>query len=99
MSFVGATNVGSIKLHFDENLKTNVGSPVSPFISDKNYASLSEQDGGFWSYPVRKGAKTDAAQALGQESFEIDSFLGEFDAKDLIDSSKTQHFDYSTNLE
>lgn len=32
MSFVGATNVGSIKLHFDDQLKTNIGKPISPYL-------------------------------------------------------------------
>lgn len=32
MSFVGATNVGSIKLHFDDNLNTNIPNPVSPYL-------------------------------------------------------------------
>ena len=31
MSFVGATNVGSIKLHFDDTLKSNIVKPVSPY--------------------------------------------------------------------
>ena len=51
ISFVGALNVGSIRLHFDEALVTNVGSPRPPYYSDKNYAALSEIDGAFWKYP------------------------------------------------
>ena len=37
MSFIGALNVGSILLHFDEGLKSNVKHPSEPYISDKNY--------------------------------------------------------------
>ena len=51
MSFVGALNVGSIRLHFDEGLKTNNRKPMSPYFTDKNYAALSEIDGSFWKYP------------------------------------------------
>jgi phosphatidylserine decarboxylase len=51
MSFVGATNVGSIHLHFDGDLATNIKSPVSPYLLDKNYATLMEADGAVWSYP------------------------------------------------
>lgn len=32
MSFVGATNVGSISLHFDDTLKSNIASPTSPYL-------------------------------------------------------------------
>lgn len=36
---VGATNVGSILLNFDEELKTDVTSPPYPFYYDKSYSS------------------------------------------------------------
>ena len=42
ISFVGALNVGSIKLHFDESLMTNTLSPRSNAFEDKNYGTLSE---------------------------------------------------------
>jgi len=45
MSFVGALNVGSIQLHFDEALITNVKSPEHPYIQDKNYQLLHTQAG------------------------------------------------------
>ena len=32
ISFVGATNVGSIHLHFDDVLKTNVRKPTHPYL-------------------------------------------------------------------
>ena len=53
ISFVGAMNVGSIKLHFDENLRTNDRKQKSVQFQDKNYAALSEIDGTFWKYPQR----------------------------------------------
>jgi phosphatidylserine decarboxylase len=40
MSFIGALNVGSIVLHFDDVLKSNVKSPLEPYIHDKNYQLL-----------------------------------------------------------
>ena len=57
MSFVGATNVGSIKLHFDDTLNSNIAKPVSPYLDDRNYATLAEGGTGeamFWSYPQLK---------------------------------------------
>jgi phosphatidylserine decarboxylase len=58
VSFVGATNVGSIKIHFDDVLKTNVANPDYPFINDRNYATLSSADNAFMAFPARTG--TDA---------------------------------------
>ena len=57
ISFVGAFNVGSIKLHFDENLRTNISRPIAPYALDKNYTALSEADGAFWKYPIRRKSK------------------------------------------
>lgn len=54
MSFVGARNVGSIKLHFDDELLTNMAHPGAVPYVDKNYATLNELDGAFWRHPVRK---------------------------------------------
>lgn len=39
VSFVGATNVGSVKIHFDEELKTNVRQPMI-YNNDRNYSTL-----------------------------------------------------------
>ena len=44
MSFVGALNVGSITLHFDDVLKSNVKVPEAPYIQDKNYTLLMNQE-------------------------------------------------------
>ena len=88
VSFVGATNVGSIKLHFDDQLKTNISNPKQPFVVDKNYAALSEADGAFWKYPVlRKSKGRDK-----DEKFDIDRYLAEFDIKDVLEVGDTKHF-------
>jgi phosphatidylserine decarboxylase len=42
ISFVGALNVGSIKLHFDESLKTNMKAPALPYLIDRSYSNLAE---------------------------------------------------------
>jgi phosphatidylserine decarboxylase len=42
ISFIGALNVGSIKINFDEELKTNLKRPLVPYINDKNYMGLFE---------------------------------------------------------
>lgn len=54
LSFVGALNVGSIKLLFDADLESNSRNVGNIPYHDKNYATLSEQEGGFWRYPIRK---------------------------------------------
>ena len=38
-SFVGALNVGSIKLHFDPKLETNLSAPREPYFYDKTFKS------------------------------------------------------------
>lgn len=40
ISFIGALNVGSITLNFDDTLKTNMKKLAEPYISDKNYQLL-----------------------------------------------------------
>jgi phosphatidylserine decarboxylase len=37
ISFIGALNVGSIKLLFDDQLRTNIKSPSEPYFTDRNY--------------------------------------------------------------
>ena len=45
MTFVGATNVGSMSLNFDPELVTNSSKNIMrPFYADKNYTKLSEFD-------------------------------------------------------
>ena len=40
---VGATNVGSIKLHYDDTLQTDLFSPPPPFYDDRSYGSSSDE--------------------------------------------------------
>jgi phosphatidylserine decarboxylase len=54
ISFIGALNVGSIRLLFDDELKTNVKAPKVPYFSDRNYQSLNESGGSFLTFPIRK---------------------------------------------
>jgi len=51
-SAVGATNVGSIKMDFDEEVLTNQAVPKLPYFEDKNYvpALSSEKSGPFNKY-------------------------------------------------
>ena len=42
VSFVGATNVGSIQLHFDSTLLTNESDPQPPYYKDKSYEGKKE---------------------------------------------------------
>jgi phosphatidylserine decarboxylase len=42
MSFIGATNVGSIIINWDPELLTNQSKPKKPYFNDKNYATLAD---------------------------------------------------------
>jgi len=98
MSFVGATNVGSIKLHFDDMLKSNVKVPVSPYLQDRNYATLSSSgaDGSlFWTYP-RRGS---ASNIIQTEDHSIEPFLAEFDVKDIVNPKVDDKFVFTPQLE
>merc|ERR1712032_572939 len=75
-----------VKLHFDEDLRTNISRPKLPYVSDKNYAALSESDGAFWRYPVRR--KSEGIDE--EEAFEIDRYLAEFDIKDIVESTEAK---------
>ena len=104
VSFVGAMNVGSIKLHFDDSLLTNVYNPGGIPFHDKNYATLTETEGAFWKYPVRKKTlgKSMVDVANKDEMFDVDQYLTEFDIKDMVGgASQTDEADfvYSAALE
>jgi phosphatidylserine decarboxylase len=43
ISFIGALNVGSIKINFDDLLKTNIKKPVQPYFQDRNYLLLQSE--------------------------------------------------------
>lgn len=90
VSFVGATNVGSVKIHFDDAVQTNKASPEMPYINDRNYATLNSADNTFASFPIRKkfnqnDEQNDAGNLFEEEPVSIDSMLNEFDIKDIID--------------
>ena len=55
MSFVGALNVGSIKLHFDQSLVSNLSQPQTPYITDKNYKHIfNAEDSNIFKIPELK---------------------------------------------
>jgi phosphatidylserine decarboxylase len=90
ISFVGATNVGSIKIHFDDSLKTNLSSPQVPYINDRNYATLNSADNAFHGYPIRQFVSRDDTPIMfEEETLDIDSMLQEFDIKDILDIKKS----------
>lgn len=45
MTYVGATNVGSIVLNFDKSLTTNESLPIKTYYKDKNYLTEEESYG------------------------------------------------------
>ena len=98
-------NVGSIKLHFDEILKTNLPCPSKKKFVDQNYSTLTELDGAFWKHPVRKRTlgKTFVDQVNPDEVLSVDQYLYEFDIKDMVGSknakSKMADFVYSAASE
>ena len=108
ISFVGATNVGSIKLNFDDTLRTNsYKTATANTPSDKNYTTLSTEDGAVWSYPVRKRKLTSGmlggsigAESEGDklnkedENLSVDDYLSEFDIKDMTWGSSTKDSDF-----
>ena len=86
MSFVGALNVGSIKLHFDNSLLSNVVNPGKTPFQDKNYGTLTEADQAFWKFPVRKKTlgRSFIDSVNPDDVLDIDEHLIEFDVKDMI---------------
>lgn len=44
LSFIGAMNVGSVVVNFDEQLRTNQRDPLPPYFADFNYRQLSKQE-------------------------------------------------------
>ena len=99
ISFIGALNVGSIKLLFDDQLRTNIKSPQEPYFTDWNYQTLNESGGSFLSFPVRNRKNID--DKLEEENLSIAKYLREFDIKDLpIDLAfKQTSFVYDPSIE
>ena len=81
--------MGSIKLHFDESLLTNEKKPTGFPFHDKNYATLTELEGAFWKYPVRKKnlGKSMVDAVNPDELLSVDEHLAEFDIKDMVDAT------------
>ena len=82
MSFVGALNVGSIKLHFDDVLKSNIKTPVEPYFNDRNYELLmSSQDDDLNINSVK------IPKRIEEETYSTDGhllkYMNEFDVKDM----------------
>ena len=86
MSFVGALNVGSIKLHFDNSLLSNIVNPGKTPFQDKNYGTLTEADQAFWKFPVRKKTlgRSFIDSVNPDDVLDINEHLTEFDVKDMI---------------
>jgi len=88
MSFIGALNVGSINLHFDEVIKTNLATPAYPYINDKNYLLLlnQEDDESLFGNQFLKVPKHDDRDKSDEVVFspeELSIYLNEFDVKDI----------------
>ena len=90
MSFVGALNVGSITLHFDDALKTNVKAPAHPYLQDKNYALLMNQEDSlnvhgnqYMRIPQLKDQATGQLEDISFTSDDMTPYLNEFDIKDI----------------
>ena len=105
MSFIGALNVGSITLHFDDVLKSNIRTPEAPYILDKNYTllmnhedSLNVHGNQFIKIPQLKKAAPRQHQEPQQDmSFtpdDLTQYLNEFDIRDI-----PSNFVYSTTQE
>eukprot|EP00343_Euplotes_focardii_P001105 CAMPEP_0205802906 /NCGR_PEP_ID=MMETSP0205-20121125/5384_1 /ASSEMBLY_ACC=CAM_ASM_000278 /TAXON_ID=36767 /ORGANISM="Euplotes focardii, Strain TN1" /LENGTH=336 /DNA_ID=CAMNT_0053070101 /DNA_START=181 /DNA_END=1187 /DNA_ORIENTATION=+ len=82
-SFIGATNVGSMVLHFDKNLKTNSKTNKGKTPYDMNYLSLTELDGIFKNNLVIK------KNSIGSNEEDVVNIIPElsmFDVKDMINT-------------
>ena len=106
MSFIGALAVGSIKLHFDDVLKTDIPNPLEPYVSDRNYQTLFNQEfeedtngNQFLKIPqlkskikenITSGQKDPLSGEPVLSSDDMVKYLNEFDIKDL-----PSNFEYS----
>ena len=80
-SAVGATNVGSIKLDFDEEVLTNKPVPKYPYYEDKNYVSslCAEKAGPFNKYLAQADFEPESSKPDGSISFEKNEMTGRFE--------------------
>ena len=65
VSFVGATNVGSIQLHFDKTLLTNESDPQPPYHKDKSYEGKDEDINSYLTTSFNKPRSTDGQKKSG----------------------------------
>ena len=79
LSFIGAMNVGSIAVHFDDMLKTNHYDPTPPYLSDRNY-TLVGQD---MKQTDNKYMKVPVSVAKNEQPIDLAPYLSEFDIKDI----------------
>jgi phosphatidylserine decarboxylase len=102
MSFIGALNVGSIRLLFDDELRTNKKKPQMPYITDRSYTTLSLAQS-MLEFPVRNRLDSESTNSIvtdTDEKFSITKYLNEFDIKDIVDvKNKQTEFNYSTDIE
>jgi phosphatidylserine decarboxylase len=92
MSFVGALNVGSIVLNWDEELNTNQKKPQMPFYLDKNYATLQEDT-------LKKVPEAiNHVKVQSKKSYSMAEHLGEFDIKDIHEGNG-KDFSYDASQE
>lgn len=84
-TFIGATNVGSIVLHFDKELQTNKKEDRGKQPMDKNYLRMTEMEGIF------KNSLIVQKKSMGENEedvIDITPDLGIFDVKDILDINK-----------
>ncbi|CDW77311.1 phosphatidylserine decarboxylase [Stylonychia lemnae] len=94
LSFIGALNVGSIIVNFDDTLKSNIRSPEIPYYIDRNYQTLM-QSSNIMKFPVRNKLITQEGDQITEkvqddDLFSISKYLQEFDIKDVVDISKKE---------
>ena len=89
MSFIGALNVGSINLHFDDDIATNLSKPSYPYVNDKNYLlmvnkmdekEMASHD--IMAFPEYKDPKL-AGKEYEVSQADLSQYLKEFDIKSL----------------
>lgn len=82
-TFIGATNVGSIVLNFDKELRTNRPGVKHAEVFDKNYLETTEFEGVFRNNLV---IKKKSLKEMDDDNIDITSDLNTFDVKDILDT-------------
>ena len=84
-TFIGATNVGSIIINFDKELRTNIPGVKFSEVFDKNYLQVTEFEGVFKNNLI---TKKKFLKKLDEDKVDISSDLNTFDVRDIIDTDK-----------